>query len=82
MDVFLNGVKVVANHTLVGGAGTVFTLDLLSGSNELRVTALNEGTSPPNTAQLRISDVTAGAPLQSWRLLTGESGSLVIFCNG
>jgi hypothetical protein len=82
VDVYLNGVKVVANHTLVGGSGTVFTLDLQSGSNELRVTALNEGTSSPNTAQLRISDVTAGAPVQSWRLLTGESGSLVIFCTG
>jgi hypothetical protein len=81
VDVFLNGVKVIDNHTLVGGAGTVFSLDLLAGSNELRVTALNEGTSSPNTAQLRISDVTAGAAVQSWRLLTGESGSLVIYCS-
>jgi len=78
VDVFLNGVKVIDNHTLAGGAGTVFSLDLLSGSNELRVTALNEGTSSPNTAQLRLSNVTVGAPVQSWRLLTGESGSLKI----
>ena len=78
VDVFLNGAKVIDNHTLVGGAGTVFSLDLLSGSNVLRVAALNEGTSSPNTAQLRISDVTVGAAVQSWRLLTGESGSLVI----
>ena len=76
VDVFLNGVKEIDNHTLVGGAGTVFSLELLSGSNELRVTALNEGTSSPNTAQLAISNVTAGEALQSWRLLTGESGSL------
>ena len=81
VDVFLNGVKVIDNHTLVGGAGTVFSLDLLPGSNELRVAALNEGTSSPNTAQLRISDVTDGASLQSWRLLTGESGSLLIYCD-
>ena len=81
VDVFLNGVKVIDNHTLVGGAGTVFALDLLSGSNELRVTALNEGTSPPNTAQLTISDVTAGQAVQSWRLLEGQSGSLVIYCS-
>jgi hypothetical protein len=80
VDVFLNGVKAIDNHTLVGGAGTVFVLDLLSGSNELRVTALNEGTSSPNTAQLAISNVTAGTALQSWRLLTGESGSLVVYC--
>jgi hypothetical protein len=80
VDVFLNGVKVIDNHTLVGGAGTVFVLDMLSGSNELRVVALNEGTSSPNTAQLAISDVAAGTALQSWRLLTGESGSLVIYC--
>ena len=79
VDVFLNGVKVIDNHTLVGGAGTVFFLDLLSGSNELRVMALNEGTSSPNTAQLRISNVTVGAAVQSWRLLAGESGSLVIY---
>lgn len=78
VDVFLNGAKVIANHTLAGGAGTVFSLDLLAGSNELRVTALNEGTSSPNTAQLRISDVVVGAAVQSWRLLAGESGSLVI----
>jgi hypothetical protein len=82
VDVFLNGVKVIDNHTLAGGAGTVFSLDLLPGSNELRVTALNEGTSSPNTAQLRLSDVTVGAAVQSWRLLEGESGSLVISCAG
>jgi hypothetical protein len=80
VDVYLNGVKVIDDHTLVGGAGTVFSLDLLSGSNELRVVALNEGTSSPNTAQLAISDVSVGEALQSWRLLTGESGSLVIYC--
>jgi hypothetical protein len=80
VDVFLNGVKVIDNHTLAGLAGTTFVLDLLSGSNELRVTALNEGTSSPNTAQLAISDVVVGAALQSWRLLTGESGSLIIYC--
>jgi hypothetical protein len=80
VDVFLNGAKVIDNHTLVGGAGTVFVLSLLSGSNELRVMALNEGTSSPNTAQLAISNVTAGAALQSWRLLTGESGSLIVYC--
>jgi hypothetical protein len=54
-------VKVAANHTLVGGAGTVFTLELRSGSNELRVTALNEGTSSPNTARLDISVTATGA---------------------
>jgi len=81
VDVFLNGVKVIDNHSLVGGAGTVFALNLLSGSNELRVTALNEGTSPPNTAQLAISNVTVGAAVQSWRLETGQSGSLVIYCS-
>jgi hypothetical protein len=80
VDVFLNGAKVIDNHTLAGGAGTIFSLDLLSGSNELRVMALNEGTSSPNTAQLRLSDVTVGAAAQSWRLLAGESGSLVIYC--
>ncbi len=79
VDVFLNGAKVIDNHTLAGGDGTVFSLDLLAGSNELRVAALNEGTSSPNTAQLRISDVTVGAAVQSWRLLTGESGRLVIY---
>jgi archaellum component FlaF (FlaF/FlaG flagellin family) len=79
VDVFLNGAKVIDNHTLVGSAGTVFSLDLLSGSNELRVMALNEGTSSPNTAQLRLSDVTVGAAVQSWRLLAGESGSLLIY---
>jgi hypothetical protein len=79
VDVSLNGVKVINNHTLVGGAGTVFSLDLLAGSNELRVLALNEGASSPNTAQLRLSDVTVGAAVQSWRLLAGESGSLVIY---
>jgi hypothetical protein len=82
VDVYLNGVKVIDDHTLVGGAGTVFSLDLLSGSNELRVTALNEGTSSPNTARMDISDVTVGAAVQSWRLLTGESGSLVVYCTG
>ena len=79
VDVFLNGAKVIDNHTLVGGAGAVFSLDLLAGSNELRVMALNEGTSSPNTAQLRISDVVVGTAVQSWRLLAGESGSLVIY---
>jgi hypothetical protein len=36
---------------------------------------MNEGASSPKTAQLRA----IGAAVQSWRLLKGESGSLVIY---
>ena len=78
VDLILGGVLQVAGHVLVGGAGTAFPLTLTSGDNLFEIRAVNEGTAPPNTALLQISDVVAGEESQQWRLATGEVGRVTI----
>ena len=78
VELILNGVTVVADLTLVGPPGTPVALHLNSGVNTLTVHALDEGTTPPNTAAMGISNVTAGPANQSWDLHTGETDSLTI----
>ena len=61
-------------------AGQVFTRDIASGAVELRLTALNEGTSPPNTGGVNIlSPIIAGPANQNFNLSTGETGVLRVF---
>jgi len=78
IDILLNGSPVVTSHVLLAAPGTDFELVLQAGTNELEIVAINEGTVSPNTAELAISDVVEGEPVQDWRLSTGESGSLTI----
>ncbi len=54
ITVYLNGVEVLSNLTLDGSYKTyVFTVN--SGSNSLQVIAINEGSSSPNTCEVRVN---------------------------
>lgn len=78
IDVFVNEIKVLNNHTLAGTAYS-FPVSLNSGANVVKVTALNEGPSPPNTVEVAISDVLNGRSTQiSQGLKTGQSASFTI----
>jgi hypothetical protein len=66
------------NYTLTK-AGKLVTLDMQPGDNELKVTALNEGSLPPNTTELTIDadKVVSGSDHQlSKGLKTGQSETL------
>lgn len=78
VDIILNGVPVVSGHVLVASPGSNFGLTLGQGDNLLEILAINEGSVSPNTAQLLISNVTAGQSSQEWRLFAGETGTLNI----
>ena len=61
-------------------AGQNFTRDIASGAVELRLRALNEGTSSPNTGGVNIlSPIIAGPSNQNFNLNTGETGVLRVF---
>ncbi len=69
----LNGEVVEESITLQTPPGTTIQLGLLTGDNQLEITALNEGDLPPNTATFRVSDVVDGPQQQRWGLNSGES---------
>ncbi len=74
----LNGDVVLFEHVLVGPPGTEFELELTEGENTLHIIAINEGTTPPNTASIIISNVIEGEALQEWRLEQDQIGHIVI----
>lgn len=80
IKVELNGQVVPGfeNYTLTK-AGKIATLDMNAGDNELKVTALNEGSLPPNTTEVTIDadKVVSGSDHQlSKGLKTGQSETL------
>lgn len=52
-------------------------LSLRSGHNEVKITALNQGTSGPNTASFEVHDKSGKLTKKSWDLLTGKSAILI-----
>jgi len=78
VSISLNGSVLDANHILAGAPGTTMSLELLQGINTLSITAVNEGSVSPNTAEITFSGVTAGEAVQEWRLSEGETGTLSI----
>jgi hypothetical protein len=69
----LNGIEIINDLTLTF-AGSTFNLNLLPGVNVVEITALNEGDTPPNTAEISI-----GGVIQTGRgLATGETVTLNI----
>jgi hypothetical protein len=78
IDVFVNEIKVLDNYTITNRLYS-FVVTLNSGANTVRVTALNQGSSGPNTVEVSISDVLGGRSVQvSQGLLTGQSASFSI----
>ena len=79
--VYVNGELVQASVSL--GAGyTPILVKLNRGFNTIEFEALNQGTSGPNTAELRIFD-DKGNPLaqKEWNLLTGSIARIVVVKN-
>jgi hypothetical protein len=73
IDLFVNGAKVLSDYTLTSSSHSV-AVTLNSGENSVMVTALNEGSSSPNTVEVSVSHVVSGNPVQvSTGLLTGQS---------
>ena len=62
-------------------AGTAFKQQLRSGVAQLTIRALNEGTAPPNTAQVTIDNVVRGSADQQYSLKTGETATLRVEAN-
>ncbi len=58
--------------------GEVFNQQLGRGVASLEIFAVNEGYSPPNTAQVRIDNVVRGQGTQTYSLRTGETATLRI----
>lgn len=70
VTVTLNGSPVATGHSLTN-AGTVFAVQYRRGRNVLIIHALNEGSLPPNTASLGLSNVVRGVSTQAYELPTG-----------
>ncbi|MDT0647606.1 hypothetical protein RM545_12975 [Zunongwangia sp. F260] len=74
----VNGVVVEPSIVLSGGYRPILiTLD--SGLNNIEFEALNQGSSGPNTAELRVFDA-QGQPVTRniWNLLTGAKASMIV----
>ena len=77
IDLFLNGAKLLDNHTLTN-AGRSLNVWLPRGHNTLKVLALNTGSSGPNTASVSISNVTSGSGTQTWNANQGAYSQCTI----
>lgn len=79
IKLMVNGVTIHPNLTLRGDFFTI-DIDLKEGVNAIEFIALNEGTSRPNTAQLRVYDEN-GKQLASnrWLITTGYKASLTVY---
>lgn len=74
----VNGDIVLEDHTLTED-GYVVQLDLEHGANKVVITALNEGSTSPNTVAISISNVSAGQSDQiSSELETHQKESFII----
>lgn len=73
----LNG-RVVDEAFFIRNSLTELPVEYNVGRNVLRITALNEGLSSPNTAGLMFRDIVEGRSSQTYNLRTGEVVSIVI----
>lgn len=76
--IIVNG-EVVHNSVTLGGGYSPILVKLKSGFNHIEFEALNQGTSGPNTAELRVFDEN-GIELakKEWNLLTGAKASIIV----
>ena len=74
-----NGVNLGPTNVTLTNAGQTFSPTVAAGPVQVTLTAVNEGSLPPNTGGLNIlSTVTRGQSNQEFSLQTGGSGSLNI----
>ncbi|NQY06233.1 MAG: hypothetical protein HRT68_08630 [Flavobacteriaceae bacterium] len=70
---------VIEQNVLLSGQDRAFVIDLNEGLNQIDFVALNQGSSGPNTAQLRIYDHTGQLlAVNVWNLATGAKGTLIV----
>jgi len=60
------------------GTNTTYNVPLSQGLALLSITAVNEGTASPNTAEININNVVKGDSQQTYNLNTGETATLRI----
>lgn len=76
--VYVNG-EIIQNNVSLGAGYYPILIRLNSGFNNIEFEALNQGTSGPNTAELRIFDENGmEVAKKEWNLLTGAKASMVI----
>ncbi|MDT0676964.1 hypothetical protein [Autumnicola musiva] len=78
VQISVNGTVVEPRVSLGSGYHPIL-ITLASGLNNIEFEALNQGSSGPNTAELRVFDAD-GQPLaqKEWNLLTGAKASLIV----
>lgn len=78
VKIIVNGVVINYNMSL-GATYTPVMVRLDSGLNNIEFEALNQGTSGPNTAELRVYDDQGREVIRKeWNLLTGSKANLVV----
>jgi len=73
-------IATLKNHFLTT-AGDNFAVNLRPGVASMVVTALNEGSASPNTAEVTIDNVVRGVARQTYNLNTGQTATLRIEAN-
>lgn len=78
VKITVNGV-VVHNVMSLGASYTPIFIKLNSGLNNIEFEALNQGTSGPNTAELKVyDDKGQEVSKKEWNLLTGAKANLIV----
>lgn len=78
VKITVNGIVINQNMSL-GATYTPIMVRLDSGLNNIEFEALNQGTSGPNTAELRVYDDQGREVIRKeWNLLTGAKANLVV----
>ncbi len=81
VKIIVNGKVVNENMPLQGGFTPVL-VNLQDGFNSIEFVALNQGTSGPNTAELRVlSEKGEQLAKKEWNLLTGAKAQLIVVKN-
>ena len=76
--IYVNDIPVITNLTLRQKAQS-FNIPLEEGVNRIKIVALNQGSSGPNTAAFKVFN-DAGMVLSSneWNLATGAKATLIV----
>jgi hypothetical protein len=75
ISIYLNG-KILKSKLKLTNKKQSFKVKLTGGQNRFEVEAVNEGSSPPNTATVEISNVTKGQPSQVYERKSGQRTSM------
>jgi hypothetical protein len=81
VQIFVNGELIAASVNLHAGFQPIL-VTLQDGFNSIQFVALNQGSSGPNTAELRVlSEQGEQLAIKEWNLLTGAKAELIVVKN-